>query len=349
MNNSHLFLRLGVIAGFGILVYLLAPILTPFLVSVLIAYIGNPVVSRFQRMHVPRAASVVFLFIFFFVVLLVLVLGVVPLIQKQISTFAEKVPGYIDWLQARLASRGIGLFSLDVDTIKQQILQQWQDVGKWMGTALSFAKQSGVQLFNWLLNLALIPVVTFYLLRDWDDIVKRLKQLLPARLRARAAPLAEEIDDTLAGFLRGQLLVMVILAIIDSIGLALVGLDLALPIGLLAGLVSFIPYLGFIVGILVASLAALLQFQDGIHLLGVLGVFAVGQMMESMVLTPRLVGQRIGLHPVVVIFAVLAGGQLFGFLGILLALPVSAVLVVWLRHLHNGYKHHTLPKRSSRS
>ncbi len=350
MSNARVLFRLLIAAGLAILIYLLAPILTPFLLSILIAYIGNPLVSKFQKLHVPRTVSTIVLFIFFFIVLLVLVLGLIPLVHQQLIAFAEKMPAYIDWLQTKSAAfLDNKLFSVNKDVIKNQILQQWQDIGKWAGTALSVATQSGMRLFNWLLNLVLIPVVTFYLLRDWDDIIQRLQQLLPPRVRARVIPLAREIDDTLAGFLRGQLSVMLGLATLYSIGLILVGLDLALPIALMAGLISFIPYLGFIVGILVASLAALLQFQDGVHVLWTMGVFGVGQVMESMVLTPRLVGKRIGLHPVVVIFAVLAGGQLFGFLGILLALPASAVLMVWLRHLHNGYKNHTLSKRSSRS
>jgi len=182
-----------------------------------------------------------------------------------------------------------------------------------------------------------VPVVTFYLLRDWDGVLRRLEGLLPPHMRARARALAAETDEVLASFLRGQLSVMLALAGFYSAGLWLLGLDLALPIGLGAGLVSFIPYMGFILGLAAAGLAALLQFHDPLTLLWVVGVFVAGQLLEGMFLTPRFVGTRIGLHPVAVIFAVMAGGRLFGFVGVLLALPAGAALMVGLRHLHEFY------------
>lgn len=163
-------------------------------------------------------------------------------------------------------------------------------------------------------------------------------QLLPPATRARVVPFAREADDALAGFVRGQLSVMIALAIIYSVGLGLAGLDMALPIGIFSGLVSFVPYLGFIVGVVIASVAALVEFQEWLPLVWVFLAFVVGQVLESTVLTPRFVGERIGMHPVVVIFVVMAGGQLFGFFGILLALPVAAVAMVWLRRVQDGYR-----------
>jgi predicted PurR-regulated permease PerM len=183
----------------------------------------------------------------------------------------------------------------------------------------------------------LIPVVTFYLLRDWDVLVARIRELLPRQQEPTVVKLAKNSDEVLGQFLRGQLAVMVALGTIYTVGLWIVGLDLALLVGMIAGLVSFVPYLGFIVGIVLAGVAALMQFGDAVYLLYVAIVFGIGQVLEGMVLTPLLVGDKIGLHPVAVIFAVMAGGQLFGFVGILLALPVAAVVVVILRHFREVY------------
>jgi predicted PurR-regulated permease PerM len=195
-----------------------------------------------------------------------------------------------------------------------------------------------MSLLAWLANLVLIPVVTFYLLRDWDILIARIDELLPRQYQPIVAKLAKDSDDVLASFLRGQFMVMLALGAIYSVGLWFIDLKLALLIGMMAGLVSFVPYLGFILGIIAASVAVLLQTQELMQLIPVFIVFGIGQALEGMVLTPLLVGDRIGLHPVAVIFAVLAGGQLFGFVGILLALPVAAVLAVLLRYAHGQYK-----------
>jgi predicted PurR-regulated permease PerM len=190
---------------------------------------------------------------------------------------------------------------------------------------------------QWLANLVLIPVLTFYLLRDWDLLVARFRELLPRSNAKKIIEISLECDDMLAAFIRGQLMVMFALAAIYTIGLMMIGLELALLLGVVAGIVSFVPYLGLIVGIGLAGLAAYLQFHEWLPVLMVVGVFSVAQMIEGMVLTPRFVGERIGLHPVAVLFAVMAGAQLFGFTGILLALPVAAVVMVLLRHAHQQY------------
>ena len=202
---------------------------------------------------------------------------------------------------------------------------------------MSSLGRSGQVLLGWLTYLLLIPVVTFYLLRDWDILVASVRDLLPQRAAPTITKLAGEIDAVLAEFLRGQLTVMLALALIYTVGLWMVGLDLAFVIGMLAGLVSFVPYMGVVVGLSSAVIAAFLQFQDVVHLAGVAAVFGVGQVLEGMVLSPMLVGDRIGLHPVAVIFAVMAGGQLFGFFGVLVALPVAAAVVVVLRHSRDEY------------
>lgn len=187
------------------------------------------------------------------------------------------------------------------------------------------------------ISLFLIPILTFYLLRDWDYIVARVGALVPMSQRETVFGLARETDEMLGAFLRGQILVMVSLAIIYSIGLSLVGLKFAVAIGVVSGLVSFVPYLGLVFGIVLASLTVVLEPDPLWPLVGVFATFTIAQMIEGSVLTPKLVGDRIGLHPVLVIFAIAAGGQLFGFFGILLALPAAAVLSVLVRFAYNNY------------
>ena len=326
----------------GVLLVVLAPVLTPFLIAALLAYMFNPLVTRLEGWRVPRTLSVLLLFVLLGSLLILLVLWLVPRAQLEINTFAGKLPGYLDtlqhrllpWLQSLLGEQA-GLF--DFNILKQQLIDHWREVGTATGEVLATLSRSGMRVAGWLVNLVLVPVVAFYLLRDWNGIVARVHGLFPPSLQPRVARLARETDAVLGAFLRGQLLVMLALAFIYATGLWLIGIDLALPIGLVAGLVSFVPYLGFIVGLAAASVAAFFQFQDVWMLVWVLAVFGAGQALDGMLITPTLVGERIGLHPVAVIFAVLAGGQLFGFFGVLLALPAAAVMVVWLRHLHGGF------------
>jgi predicted PurR-regulated permease PerM len=342
MNNRGALYGLLAVVAAGWLVYLLAPILTPFLTAALLAYICDPLADRLERWKLSRTVAVVVIFLALTTGLVLLVLVLAPLIQTQVITFMQKAPGYVDWLQNSLAptlqeSLGIDAAALDLSVLKQRALENWREIGSWVGLVLASMTRSGLGLALWLLNAVLVPVVMFYLLRDWDDIVARAHDLVPRRHRLTVGGLARDIDAVLANFFRGQLTVMLALGLFYSVGLWVMGLDLAVPIGLGAGLVSFVPYLGVIVGLVVAGAAAALQFKELLPVLGVLAVFGVGQMLEGMILTPRLVGGRIGLHPVAVIFAVMAGGQLFGFFGVLLALPLAAAVMVWMRHLHGRY------------
>lgn len=341
MTDSRLLFQLALTALAAWLVYLLAPILTPFLVSGLLAYLGNPAVNRLERWHFPRPLAVALVFLLFTLLVVVLLFFLIPALQAQIASFIAKAPSYFDWLQNTAlpqlqALLGVDL-SLDFAAIRQKLLGHWREVGDWVTTFFLYITRSGLSIIGWIATALLVPVVTFYLLLDWNKLLARVLTLMPPRRRNEITSLARETDEVLGSFLRGQLLVMVSLATVYAVGLTLVGLELALPIGILAGLVSFVPYLGFIIGLLTATMAAWLQFHDVIMLLGVAIVFLVGQVLESFWLTPKLVGNRIGLHPVVVIFAVMAGGQLFGFTGILLALPAAAVLKIWLRHLRAIY------------
>lgn len=343
MTDSAKWLWLAGTVLLGWTLYLLAPVLTPFMIAALLAYIGDPLVDRLEAWRLPRTLAVVIVFVALSVVALLLLIILVPMLERQAVVLANKLPALIDWLQQTalpwLAHRfGVEKFNFDLSTLKTSIREYWQAAGGVAAQVLASVSRSGLALVAWLANLVLIPVVTFYLLRDWDVMVARIRELLPRRLEPVVVRLARESDEVLGAFLRGQILVMAGLATIYTLGLWLVGLDLALLIGFLAGLVSFVPYLGFIVGIVAASIAALLQFHDLTHLIYVFIVFGIGQMAEGMLLTPWLVGDRIGLHPVAVIFAVLAGGQLFGFFGVLLALPSAAVLMVLIRYAHERYR-----------
>ncbi len=333
------------LAGFvvsAMLLYLLGPVLTPFLVGAGLAYLGDPLVDRLEAKGLPRTPAVVVVFSVMLAVLASAFVVLVPLLQQQVEVLIDKLPGYLDWLEREALpwlQRQLGFAELrfDLVSIKQALMTHWQQVGGVAADVLGSVTRSGLAVMAWLATVVLIPLVTFYLLRDWDVMIMRLSALVPRRHLPVVTRLAAECDAVLGGFLRGQLTVMVLLGAVYTLGLWLVGLDLALLIGLFAGLVSFIPYLGFILGVLFAGVAALMQFQELFPLLLVLAVFGVGQVLESFVFTPLLVGDRIGLHPLGVIFAVMAGGQLFGFVGVLLALPVTAVLVVLLRYAKERY------------
>ncbi|HEY0635167.1 MAG TPA: AI-2E family transporter [Gammaproteobacteria bacterium] len=342
MNDSRKWYWLAIALVAGGLLYLLAPVLTPFLVAALLAYMGNPLVNRLERSRISRTWAVVMVFAALSLLLVLLLLIFIPLLERQIALLATKLPGYIDWLQEQALPAagswlGIELGSFDLVTLKEMVAEQLHGAGGVAAAVWKTITRSGMTLLGWFANLLLIPVVTFYLLRDWNLLLQRIHLLLPRAFEAVAVRLAEQSDEVLGSFFRGQLLVMLSLATVYSTGLWIVGLDLALLIGMIAGLVSFVPYLGFIIGIVMASIAAVMQFHEALPLLYVAIVFMVGQALEGMVLTPWLVGEKIGLHPVAVIFAVLAGGQLFGFFGVLLALPVAAVIVVVLRYLLERY------------
>ena len=223
-------------------------------------------------------------------------------------------------------------------SISEGVKSYWHELGGMLGLVARWLGDSTQVLFALAAVATVTPVVSFYLLRDWDVLVTRLHDLLPRRIEPQVVRLASEMDSVLAEFVRGQLLLMLVQSVYFSIGLALVGLNLALLIGLVAGVFSFVPYLGLIIGLGSALIAAAIQFQEWLPIVLVLGVFGIGQVLESVVLQPLLVGDRIGMHPVAVIFAVMAGGQLFGFVGVLLALPIAAVITVLLRHIRDFYK-----------
>lgn len=342
MTDSQKWLLLIGVLLLGALLYALGPVLTPFLVAAALAYLGDPLADRLEARNFSRSTSVVIVFTGLIAAALIALAVLVPLLQQQLLMLAGKLPRYIEWfqytampwIQSRLAS---DLPALDLEQLKTAVVEHWQQVGGIAAGVMASLTGSSMALLGFFANLVLIPVLTFYLLRDWDLLVARIHELIPRRYEPRVARLARECDEVLGAFMHGQLLVMISLGVVYSVGLWIVGLDMALLIGMIAGLASFIPYLGFIIGMVLAGAAALMQFQEALPLLYVLMVFGVGQLLESFVLTPYLLGDRIGLHPAMVIFAVMAGGQLFGFIGVLLALPAAAVIMVVLRHFHEEY------------
>ena len=343
MTQSNRWFWLTVVLISVGLVYLLAPILMPFVAGALLAYLGDPIVDRLESWKISRTLAVVVLFFVILLFLLPVLLYLIPLLESQIKLLITKAPGYIDWVMINLEPTlqetfGINIPSLEIEQLKSTIKNQFSDAGGFFKGLLRTVKQSGFLVASWAANIFLIPVITFYLLRDWDHLVDYIHDLLPRDVEPTVTMLAKQSDEVLGAFLRGQMLVMLSLGTIYAIGLKLVGLELSLLIGMLAGLLSFIPYMGLIVGIFVAGIAVLLQTQDPTQLIWVGAVFVIAQMIEGTILTPLLVGDRIGLHPVAVIFSVLAGGQLFGFFGILLALPVFAIIAVVMRYLHKSYK-----------
>jgi predicted PurR-regulated permease PerM len=324
------------------LLWLLGPILMPFVLSAGLAYLGDPLVDRLQRLKLSRTAAVAVVFIVLTAATLPVLALLLPMLFEQVRVFIGNVPDYLYWIQERgLPAIGIRLpdeMQLDAENLKRVVAENLPEAGGFAREVFGTLSRSGGAFLAFIAGMLLVPVVTFYLLRDWDRLVHWVDDAVPARSRETVRRLAREADSVLAGFLRGQLLVMTGLAIVYSIGLWLMGLNLALLIGIGAGLVSFVPYLGFVVGILAAGIAALVQMDGLLPLVYVALVFTVGQLIEGALLTPWLVGDRIRMHPVAVIFAVMAGGQLFGFVGILLALPVTAVLAVLVRYAFERWR-----------
>lgn len=333
-------------AGFLVLLYLLGPVLTPFLIAAILAYICDPIVDklsaiRFKHFGISRPLATVIVLIGFIMLVTALFLILIPLLQKQSLLISQRLPMLIDsfhtrfepWLQAKF---GVSL-NLDVAHLQNIVRENWQSTSGILSNLFKTAGSKGMALIGIVTNILLIPVVLFYLLRDWDVLMHNIRELIPQNWQGKTSAIAHEVDNVLAEFLRGQLSVMLALCIFYSVGLSIAGLDMALSIGLIAGLLSFVPFVGFALAFVLALILGLLQFNSFEALVPILIVFGLGQIVESYLLTPFLVGDRIGLHPAVVIFALMAGGQLFGFTGVLIALPMSAAISIGLKHLKASY------------
>lgn len=330
--------------GFAVFIaalWLLREVLLPFVAGMAVAYFLDPIADRLEKWGLSRLMAVIVITAAFVVVLVAALLLLVPLLQAQITAFLGRLPGYIDMLRegaepvlARIMER------LPPD----QVAHLQESAGSFVGDALAFVGRmlrglltGGFALLNLLSLVFITPVVAFYQLRDWDRMVAKVDGWLPRDHADTIRDRFREIDAILAGFVRGQASVCLVLGAFYAVGLTLVGLDLGLLVGLGAGILSFIPYLGTISGFVVGIGLALAQFDGYLPVALVAGVFIAGQMVEGNYLTPKLVGDRIGLHPVWVIFALLAGGALFGFVGLLLAVPVAAVIGVLVRFFLGQY------------
>lgn len=336
-------LVLAVVIFLGTMFYLLQPILLPFVLGGLIAYLGDPVVDWLESHKLNRTVAVSIVFIFLTSFFVVAGLIFIPLLLTQLDVLVQKVPYFYHWLthvlmpwfQERLSVPPELLPNLDLSS---QLADNWQTLGKFMAETTKRITGSGISLLLVLANLALVPVVAFYLMRDWDILIGKGLRMMPVAWQKQVSTMVSEGDEVVGSFLRGQFIVMCALGLIYGTGLWILGIELALLLGVIAGLASMVPYLGFLIGIISSLIAAYVQFQEFGVLLWVVLIFGFGQIIESMVLTPVLVGDRIGLHPVAVIFALMAGGQLAGFVGVVVALPVAAVITVFVRHAIVHYR-----------
>ncbi|MHB8667199.1 MAG: AI-2E family transporter [Burkholderiales bacterium] len=330
------------------LLYVLSPILAPFLFAAILAYISNPLVNWLERHRVPRPLGAVLVMLLLGGLLVLLLLILLPLLVKEVRLLSDRLPGFLAQLDDKLAPWIKAKFGVDLQFdpagLKNLFNENLQGADGLGMKLLASLKIGGLAVLGFVVPLLLVPVVLFYLLCDWNALLAQVEKLLPRRWHPLLSGIAREIDTVLAEFLRGQISVMVLMSVLYVCGLWLAGLEFALPIGVITGMLLFVPYVGALTGLLLATVAGLMQFPSIGAIVPVWIVFAVGQTLEVALVTPFLVGKRIGLHPIAVIFALLAFGQIFGFFGVLLALPASAALLVGLRHLGGQYLNSNLYK-----
>ena len=341
LADPRLWAWLAIALAVGGLLYALSAILAPFLAGAILAYILNPLVGRLTGRYLPRIVAVALVLLFALALVGALALVVLPLLIKELGMMSERLPAFLAWINQQAApwlkERFAVEFQLDIETFKRLargLLANNQDL---VASLLGSIRIGGLALIAFLINLLLVPVVLFFLLRDWNALIGRVDAMIPRHLHDQARRLCTEIDAVLAEFLRGQVTVMLVMSVYYSTALSVAGLEVALPIGIITGLLVIIPYVGAFTGILLGTVAAAMQFTSLGGVAWIWLAFAIGQALEGTIVTPLLVGKRIGLHPVAVIFALLAFGQIFGFFGVLLALPASAVLLVTLRRLQRAY------------
>ncbi|MDO4434530.1 MAG: AI-2E family transporter [Alysiella sp.] len=331
------------LAGFLLLTFLitffklLGPILSPFIVAAVLAYILNPLVDKLCRLRISRTRGALWVMLFSFMLLIGLLLVIVPMLIEQVNNIIGRIPAVVDWVQNRALPWYNARFgehlAINEATVTNWLRANASLIQTHLQKAMPVLMQQGSALAVGLGNLVLLPLLLYYFLRDWPLWSKGAHRLVPRRYVNIYTRVTGEMDTVLGEFLRGQLMVMLIMGLIYGIGLMLVGLDSGFAIGMVAGILVFIPYLGAFTGLLLATLAAVLQFDSWHGLLMVWGVFGIGQFLESFFITPQIVGDRIGLSPFWVIFSLMAFGQLMGFVGMLVALPLAAVCLVLI---HEG-------------
>ena len=340
------FIWLAIALAFILLLSILGPILMPFIVAATLAYVFNPWVDRLSQFQIkkikmPRSVAASIVIVLMIACVLAVMLIMLPILQKQIPQLQSQIPQFLNKLNDIITPflNGLGFnVHLDSSSIKTFMTEHLANSGEEIGKAiLASIKVGGTAVLGMIANFVLIPIVLFYLMVDWHQLIGRIKSFIPRRWLKQSMSWANEVDELLGQYLHGQIMVMIVLAIYYSVGLSIAGFDLALPVGILTGLLVFIPYLGFGLGLFLALVSAALQFTDMSGFIAVAVIYGIGQLLESFILTPKLVGERIGLHPLAVIFALMAFGQLFGFVGILVALPASAILSVAAKHMRLSY------------
>lgn len=340
--SKNLLFWFGIFVVCAYLIYVLRSVLLPFAAGIIIGYLLDPFVSKFEKHGMNRTVATI-------LVLLLVIVFVVPalllffsLIQEEFAHFFDAAPQYISSfikkIEPLLADLQSRFPELQPAKIKQLLSQNMSENMRILGNVAKSLISNGMALINLISLLLITPVVTFYMLRDWKHFIKKVDSLLPRKSKPSIRKIAKQIDCSMAGFIRGQLSVCFLLGTYYSLGLYIVGLDMGLMVGFLAGLISFIPYVGSITGFVISILIAFAQFDSWTGIAAVVAVFVSGQFLEGNFLTPKLVGDSVGLHPVWIMFALLAGGVLLGFLGMMIAIPVAAIVTVLLRHAIENYK-----------
>lgn len=326
--------------------YLLRSVLMPFVAGILLAYLLDPIVEKLQKWKMSRLTATLMVCLLAIIIILPALAFLGNMIENQITLLIKTTPRYLTLIMEKLRPTLVGLADrfpeLQQNNIEEMVKANIGNSLKFVGRVLKALVSNSFALINLLSLILIMPVVTFYMLRDWGTFVKKFEELLPQKSKKSIMETLQEINTIISGFIRGQISVCIILGLFYSIGLKLVGLDLGLLVGFIAGIISFIPYVGSITGFILGIILAFAQYGDISHVLYVIAVFMCGQFLEGNFLTPKLVGESVGLHPVWVMFALLAGGVILGFLGLMLAVPVAAIIGVLVRHGINRYKQSSL-------
>ncbi|MFI3241272.1 MAG: AI-2E family transporter [Alphaproteobacteria bacterium] len=342
-QNKFLFWGI-ILVVFSFLLYTLRPVLMPFVAGIILAYLLDPVADKLERLKINRGIASILTLIFAVLIFVPIVITICTIINSQLSSFAPLIPEYANKLVGKIALLQDQFPALQTDKIRDYLNENLSNTLRVLIKLLQKILVSSASIFNVLSLLLITPIVAFYMLRDWDKFLSKIEGLLPKKSKNNIKIQAQEINSTLASFIRGQSLVCLLLGFMYATGLYFCKLELGILVGFLAGIISFIPYVGSITGFVISILIASIQFTTIPPILCVIAVFMVGQFIEGNFLTPKLVGDSVGLHPVWVMFALLAGGVLLGFLGLLLAVPVAAIIGVLLKHLIKDYKKSSLYK-----
>lgn len=348
LSNRNMTIWLVLFGIFCASVYVLRSVLLPFVAGIIIGYLLDPWASRIEKWGVNRTLASVLVMFILILILVPALIALFSVIDSQVGHFISVVPDYLSSFAQKIEPVFAGLQerfpALEAEKIREYLRGNIANSLKLVGNLMRRLITGGFALVNILSLLLITPIVAFYMLRDWDKFIAQVDSLLPKKSKKSIEKQAREIDCILSSFIRGQLSVCVLLGTFYAVGLYVVGLDLGVLVGFLAGIISFIPYVGSITGFLISILIAFAQFDSLMPILQVIGVFAVGQFIEGNFLTPNLVGDSVGLHPVWIMFALLTGGVLLGFLGLMIAVPVAAIIGVLIRHAIDNYKDSSLYK-----